>query len=178
MSLVWPSSIIFAICGVFLRISTAAVSFPSFVLISFSETIPRSTRASSSTLSGTTSRSIVWAALLVCSVEKTRCPVSAAVSTVDIVSRSRISPTMMTSGSCRIALRSASRKLGVSVPISRCEIAATLSMKRNSIGSSIVTMCSGSFSAIAEIIAARVVDLPDPVGPVTRTRPSGTCVIS
>ena len=71
-------------------------------------------------------RSIVCAALFVCSVEKTRWPVSAAVSTVCIVSTSRISPTMITSGSWRMALRSASRKLGVSVPTSRCEIAAVL----------------------------------------------------
>ena len=55
-------------------------------------------------------RSIVWAALFVWSVEKTRWPVSAAVIAVGIVSQSRISPTMMTSGSCRITLRSASWK--------------------------------------------------------------------
>ena len=53
-------------------------------------------------------RSIVCAALFVWRVEKTRWPVSAAVMAVWIVSQSRISPTMMTSGSCRIALRSAS----------------------------------------------------------------------
>ncbi len=85
-------------------------------------------------------RSTVWVALLVCRVENTRCPVSAAVITVAIVSGSRISPTMMTSGSWRITLRSASGKLGVSVPTSRCEIEATLSVKRNSTGSSMVTM--------------------------------------
>ena len=44
-------------------------------------------------------RSIVWEALFVCRVENTRCPVSAAVMTVPIVSGSRISPTMITSGS-------------------------------------------------------------------------------
>jgi hypothetical protein len=77
-----------------------------------------------------------------------------------------------------MALRSASLKLGVSVPTSRCEIAAVRSMNRNSIGSSMVTMCSGSLSEISEIIAASVVDFPDPVGPVTSTRPSGISVMS
>ena len=56
-------------------------------------------------------RSIVVGALCVCSVPKTRWPVSAAVSAVEIVSRSRISPTRITSGSWRSAARSASAKL-------------------------------------------------------------------
>ena len=56
-------------------------------------------------------RSIVDGALCVCSVPKTRWPVSAAVSAVEIVSRSRISPTRITSGSWRNAARSASAKL-------------------------------------------------------------------
>ncbi len=64
-------------------------------------------------------RSIVCGALWVWSVAKTRWPVSAAVSAVEIVSRSRISPTRITSGSWRSAARSASAKLGVSGPISR-----------------------------------------------------------
>ena len=50
-------------------------------------------------------RSIVCGALWVCSVPKTRWPVSAAVSAVEIVSRSRISPTRITSGSWRSAAR-------------------------------------------------------------------------
>ena len=52
-------------------------------------------------------RLIVSVASSVCRVEKTRWPVSAARSAVSIVSKSRISPTRMTSGSCRSALRSA-----------------------------------------------------------------------
>ena len=48
-------------------------------------------------------RSIVCGASCVCSVAKTRWPVSAAVSAVEIVSRSRISPTRITSGSWRSA---------------------------------------------------------------------------
>ena len=43
-------------------------------------------------------RSTVFDASIVWSVEKTRCPVSAAVSAVSIVSRSRISPTRITFG--------------------------------------------------------------------------------
>ena len=43
-------------------------------------------------------RSIVFAALFVCSVPKTSVPRSAAESAMAIVSRSRISPTRITSG--------------------------------------------------------------------------------
>ena len=50
-----------------------------------------------------TMRSTVWAVSWVCRVAKTRWPVSAAVSAVEIVSRSRISPTRITSGSWRRA---------------------------------------------------------------------------
>ena len=118
-------------------------------------------------------RSIDWAELLVWRVEKTRWPVSAAVMTVWIVAQSRISPTMMTSGSCRIMFLSASRNAGVSVPTSRCETEPRASMKRYSMGSSIVTTWTARFSVTDRMIEASVVDLPDPVGPVMRTRPAG-----
>jgi hypothetical protein len=118
-------------------------------------------------------RSIVCGALLVCRVEKTRWPVSAAVITVATVSGSRISPTMMTSGSCRMALRNASEKAPVSVPTSRWEMDARSSENRNSIGSSMVITCTGRFFEMCRITAASVVDLPLPVGPVTRTSPMG-----
>ena len=49
-------------------------------------------------------------ASLVCSVESTRWPVSAACTAISAVSRSRISPTMMMSGSCRISARTPSAK--------------------------------------------------------------------
>ena len=52
------------------------------------------------------SRVIVAIALFVCSVEKTRCPVSDASIDVVSVSVSRISPTIMTSGSWRRTARS------------------------------------------------------------------------
>ena len=47
------------------------------------------------------SRVTALAASLVCSVLNTRCPVSDAWMAISAVSRSRISPTMMTSGSWR-----------------------------------------------------------------------------
>jgi hypothetical protein len=50
-------------------------------------------------------RVIAAGASLVCSVESTRWPVSAAWIAISAVSRSRISPTMMMSGSWRISVR-------------------------------------------------------------------------
>ena len=52
------------------------------------------------------SRAMVEAAELVWTVDSTRCPVSAACTAICAVSRSRISPTMMTSGSWRRMERS------------------------------------------------------------------------
>ena len=118
-------------------------------------------------------RSIVDGALCVCSVAKTRWPVSAAVSAVEIVSRSRISPTRMMSGSWRSAALSALPKLVASGPISRWLTMQRLCLCTNSIGSSTVRMCSERVRLISSMIAASVVDLPEPVGPVTRTRPRG-----
>src|SRR5438034_5351100 len=46
-------------------------------------------------------------------------------------------------------------------------------MCTNSIGSSIVRMWSCRSVLILSIMAASVVDLPDPVGPVTSTKPRG-----
>src|SRR6266403_3797107 len=54
----------------------------------------------------------------VCKVEKTKWPVSAASSAVAIVSRSRISPTRMTSGSWRRPARKAVEKFAVSTSTS------------------------------------------------------------
>jgi hypothetical protein len=64
-------------------------------------------------------RLTVSVASSVCSVENTRCPVSAARSPVSIVSKSRISPTRITSGSCRNALRKACANDRVSTATSR-----------------------------------------------------------
>ena len=51
-------------------------------------------------------RGMAPGASFVCRVEKTRCPVSEAWIEISAVSRSRISPTMMTSGSWRTMCRS------------------------------------------------------------------------
>src|SRR5690606_36701754 len=87
-----------------------------------------------------TTRSIVIAAELVCSVPNTKWPVSAAVNARRIVSRSRISPTRMTSGSSRNAERNASLKPSVSRCTSRWFTSERLLSWTNSIGSSIVMM--------------------------------------
>ncbi len=118
-------------------------------------------------------RSMVSAALDVCSVPRTRWPVSAAVMAMLIVSRSRISPTRITSGSSRRAARRAIAKEPVSVPISRWFTRESWWLCRYSMGSSRVRICTLFSLLIRSIMAARVVDLPLPVGPVTRTRPSG-----
>ena len=41
-----------------------------------------------------------------------------------------------------------------------------------------VMMCSSRVSLISSIIAASDVDLPEPVGPVTSTKPRGLCASS
>src|SRR5262245_63885491 len=55
-------------------------------------------------------RLIVLGASLVCSVDSTRCPVSAALTAISAVSKSRISPTRMMLGSCRRNDRRAAAK--------------------------------------------------------------------
>ncbi len=64
----------------------------------------------------------------------------------------------------------------VSDPSSRWFTIDRLWLWRNSIGSSTVTMCSGLVRLMMSINEARVVDLPEPVGPVTRTRPCRSSV--
>src|SRR6058998_1457368 len=123
-------------------------------------------------------RLIVCVASVVCSVENTRCPVSAAFSTVSSVSMSRISPIRITSGACRSTWRKAALNDSVSFPTSRCEMLARLSRCRNSIGSSIVMMLTRRFVLMWLIIAASAVDFPDPVTPVTSTSPRGRRPIS
>ena len=74
-------------------------------------------------------------------VPNTRCPVSAACIAVSNVSRSRISPTRITSGSSRTACFMPIWKSFTSSPISRWLIRHLSSVKVNSIGSSRVRMC-------------------------------------
>ncbi len=170
-----------AIFGELIMTSQAGVRpDPSDFSISLIETIALRTSASCARtcccwLGGQASmiRSIDCPALFVCRVEKIRWPVSAAVMAVWIVGQSRISPTMITSGSWRIRFFRASGKLGVSVPTSRCETAALPYGKRYSIGSSIVMTWTGRVSITDWMIAASVVDFPEPVGPVMRTNPEG-----
>ena len=111
-------------------------------------------------------------------VESTRWPVSAADRAVWTVSSSRISPTRITSGSWRSTLRRARLKEAVSMPTSRWLIAERLSSCTNSIGSSIVTMCLLIVWFMWSIIAASVVDLPEPVVPVSRTMPRSSSASS
>src|SRR5271163_1087102 len=118
-------------------------------------------------------RLMVEDAELVCNVPKVRWPVSAIRSADSMVSRSRISPIRTTSGSSRSAARSASVKLFVSECNSRWLTRQFLFMCTNSIGSSMVRMWSWRSVLILSIIDASVVDLPDPVGPVTSTSPRG-----
>ncbi len=61
----------------------------------------------------------------------------------------------------------------VSAPTSRWFTRQFLCGCRYSIGSSIVMMCSCRSVLILSMIDASVVDLPEPVGPVTRMRPRG-----
>src|SRR5581483_9704674 len=118
-----------------------------------------------------TMRPTVSAASIVCSVESTRWPDSAAWRAVWAVSASRSSPMRITSGSWRSARRSAWPKSVVSRPISRWFTMQPWSGWRISIGSSIVMMCFDRVLFMWSIIAARVVVFPEPVAPVTRMRP-------
>ena len=180
---VWIAEYICAILFSRIRLRIAAVPSmiscaatrpePSLVLQSVCEITPISdsesiARTISFSAAGNTStiRSTVLAALEVCSVPNTRWPVSAAVSARRIVSRSRISPTRIASGSSRSAERSALAKLSVCGPTSRWLIRHFFDSCTNSIGSSTVSTWPNSFSLRWLTIAASVVDLPEPVGPV------------
>ena len=116
-------------------------------------------------------RSIVAGALLVWTVAKTRIPKLASWSASFMVSLFRSSPIKITFGSSRPALRIAVAKLETSGPTSRCVTWAIFGWCTNSTGSSTVRMWQARVSLMWLIIAASVVDLPEPVGPVTSTRP-------
>ncbi|MCY1360232.1 hypothetical protein D9M69_468490 [compost metagenome] len=127
----WPSLVLHSVCEI-----TACSDSDSIArIISFSSP-------------GNTSmiRSMVLAADEVCSVPNTRWPVSAAVIASRMVSRSRISPTRIASGSSRRAERNALAKLSVIGPSSRWLIRHFLDSCTNSIGSSTVRMWPYSFS--------------------------------
>src|SRR5665213_1599564 len=110
----------------------------------------------------------------VCSVLKTKCPVNDACTEIWAVSKSRISPTMMMSGSCRKKDRNALPKV-----IPNPSLMATCMMPSisNSTGSSAV-------NNLESIVLTRrkqeynVVVLPQPVGPVTTKMPLGRWMTS
>ena len=119
-------------------------------------------------------RVIVCAAELVCSVAIVKWPVSASFSAASIVSRSRISPTSTTSGSSRRAARSAMREaLRVGVQLALVDQARSCAGAGIRSGLRSSGCAPASARLIRSIIAASVVDLPLPVGPVTSTRPRG-----
>ena len=108
----------------------------------------------------------------VCMVENTRWPVSAADSAICAVSRSRISPTRMTSGSCRRPCFRPALKDGTSRPTSRCVTIEPGHLGNwYSTGSSIVMMRQLPPRLSRVMIMASVVVLPEPATPVSRTRP-------
>ena len=141
------SRIRFLIAEVPSMISCAATRpEPSFSLqsvceitaISDSDSIERTISFSAAGNTSTT-RSMVFAAELVCRVPKTRWPVSAAVSARRMVSRSRNSPTRIASGSSRSAARSALLNDSVCGPTSRWLTRHFFDSWTNSIGSSTVS---------------------------------------
>jgi len=95
-----------------------------------------------------------------------------------IVAKSRISPTMMMSGSIRIAAFSAGPKPSVSIPTSRWTMQLRSERKRNSTGVLDRDDVERKDSFKYRSIEASVVDLPLPVGPVTRISPFGARAIS
>ncbi len=120
----------------------------------------------------TAATSFVW------TVVRTRCPVSAAVSTVRAVASSRISPTRRTSGSWRRAATRAVAKSGASAPISICSTTtppvAVLVLDRVLDRDDVELLLGPTRSTRA----ASVVVFPEPVAPVTRTRPRAVRVRS
>ena len=112
-------------------------------------------------------------ASLVCKVDSTRCPVSAACKAMRAVSSSRISPTSTTSGSWRRMERSVSANDSPCFSFTcTCEIPGST----YSTGSSIVMMLTSTLLSSASS-AYSVEVLPDPVGPVSSTMPA-LCPIS
>ena len=109
-----------------------------------------------------------------CSVERTKWPVRAASIEIFAVSASRISPTMTTSGSERRIDRSAD----ANVSPARTLICTWLTpASRYSTGSStVMTLISGRLMSARQPYS--VVDLPEPVGPVTSSAPVGSWTIS
>jgi hypothetical protein len=112
-------------------------------------------------------RSSVEGASLVCRVDITRWPVCAALMAISAVSMSRISPTMITSGSWRRKARSAAEKVR---PAFSLTLTWLMPARLISAGSSAVEMFTpGLLSRLRQVYRDTV--LPEPVGPVTRIMP-------
>ena len=116
-----------------------------------------------------TNRVTAPAAELVCRVASTKCPVREACTAICAVSKSRISPIMMTSGSCRKMARKARAKV---ISIFGLTCVWPTPSRSYSIGSSTVIMLRVRASR-RESAAYSVVVLPEPVGPVTNMMPCG-----
>ena len=109
----------------------------------------------------------VVGASLVCSVDITMWPVCAALIAMSAVSRSRISPTMMMSGSCRRNDFSAAEKVS---PARSFTFTWLTPGRLISAGSSTVAMFTpGWFRMFRQVYSDTV--LPLPVGPVTKIMP-------
>ena len=118
------------------------------------------------------SRGSAPAAELVCKVESTRCPVKAAFIAKEAVSLSRISPTMMMSGSCRTSERSPLAKVKLMSGLTCVWLTRGI---RYSIGSSIVEIFTSGVFRMSRTVY-KVVVLPQPVGPVASTIPTGRLI--
>ena len=112
-------------------------------------------------------RGIAPAASVVCRVDSTKCPVSAALMARPAVSSSLISPTMMISGSC---LTSTLRPAANVNPIWELTWVWLILGIRYSMGSSTVEIFTSEVLRMS-IMAYRVVVFPDPVGPVINIMP-------
>ena len=108
-------------------------------------------------------------ASLVCSVANTKWPVRLAWMAIWAVSKSRISPIMITSGSCRSSARRALAKVSSILALTWVWPTPGSSY---SMGSSTVMMLSRCAPSLCSA-AYSVVVLPEPVGPVTRMMPCG-----
>ena len=114
------------------------------------------------------------AALFVCRVENTKCPVSAAWTPRFAVSPSRISPTIMIFGSWRSSALSPEAKVIPALALVWVWLTPGILY---STGSSIVEiLTSGVLSSDRTL--NKLVDFPDPVGPVTRIIPFGWAIAS
>ena len=123
------------------------------------------------------SRSRVMAdgASLVCSVVKTMWPVSDAWIEISAVSRSRVSPTRILSGSCRRMARRQAAEGDADLGVDR-HLHQPVDVVFDGLLGGDDLLLDGVFSSLS--VAYSVVVLPDDVGPVTRMMPLGLWITS